>query len=100
MLGFYRNNDVKWHRWIRAWFEILDNLFSILTFNIFYMDLTGWWLFGWEDNIFGKSEQSSFTFLISWYIVTIVEIAEELVVILTLGYLVPDWVYYIWKGEK
>ena len=100
MLGIHRNNDVKWHRWIRAWFEILDNLFSILTFDTYYMDLTGWWLLGWEDPIFGKSEPTSFTTRISWFIVTIVEIAEELFVILTLGYLEPDWVYFIWHGEK
>ena len=99
MLGIHRNNDVKWYRWIRAWFEILDNLFGILTFNTYYMDLTGWWLLGWKDPIFGKCEPTSFTTRISWFIVTIVEIAEELVVILTLGYLVPDWVYYIWCGR-
>ena len=98
MLGIRRNLDTKCHRWFRAWFEILDNLFGILTFDTYYMDLTSWWLLGWEDPIFGKSSgtlERPFT----WFIVTIVEIAEELVVILTLGYLVPDWVYCIWHGR-
>jgi len=100
MLGIHRNPDAKCQRWIRAWFEILDNLFGILTFNTYYMDFTSWWLFDELGNIFGKSEPSTFGFRISWCIVSTLEIAEELFVILTLGYLVPDWVYYIWFEEE
>ena len=99
MLGIYRNTGSKWRRWIQAWFDILDNLFSILTFDTYYMDLSGWWFFE-EEIIFGKSAPTSIKRRLAWCVVSSVEIIEELIVILTLGYLEPDWVYSLYFYEE
>ena len=45
MLGIYKNNRRSIRFWIGYWFEILDNLFSILTLGFWVIDTTGWWIY-------------------------------------------------------
>lgn len=97
MSNIYRNTETKWRRWFQAWFDILDYLVSILTFSYVYMDISSW-LFYDEDHIFGKNHiPATIRRRLKWSFQCFVEIVEELVVILTLGYLVFDREQYILK---
>ena len=101
MFGIYKNTDLIWRRWFQAWFDILDYLVSILTFNYFYVDISGWLFYG-EGYILGKNHISvTIRRRLKWSFQCGIKIAEELIIILTLGYLVFDWEQYILeKVEK
>ena len=96
MLGIQKSDDVFYVNWLMAWFEILDNLFSILTFNRYYMDLSGRIFFS-ENSIFGKCNVKPNT--ITFCLISGIEILESLFAILTLGFLEADWAHYFF-GKK
>ena len=101
MFGIYKNNDLTWCRWFQAWFDIFNYLVSIFTFSYFYMDIASWLYYG-EDHIFGKNHLPAIVRRrLKWSFQYCFDILKELTVILTLGYLAPDWERHILeKVEK
>ena len=88
-------------RWIIAWLQIFDCLFSIFTLEFCYCDSVGWW---YDDGVyFALANPISIGKRIADWFYEWVYIFEELITILSLGQIQTSFFsmcYHRFSGEN
>jgi len=87
MFGICRNKNMKWYNWLTAWFQILDSLSSILTFEFWRIDTVGWWFYNCTPG-FSRRKHSSIGDWFAWWYADLLMILKSLLIILTFGHIV------------